>query len=99
MTICSRRSSSCEVSDYTFGDADVRIGDVKTMLFDVFQTLVGIHPRPCLSIPAQVDRLKQRPRRKLRRKVASRPIFRNTKHAAWTSENMHKHEFSSVITS
>jgi hypothetical protein len=41
-------------SDYTFGDADVRIGDMKTTLFNVFQTLVGIRPRPWLSIPAQV---------------------------------------------
>jgi len=24
------------ISDYSFGDADVRIGDVKTMLFNVF---------------------------------------------------------------
>ena len=35
MTSCSRRSSS-DGSDHTFGDADVRIGDVKTMLFNVF---------------------------------------------------------------
>lgn len=63
MTSCSRRSDGL---DFTFGDADVGIGDVKTMLFDVFQTLVGIDPRPCLSIPAQFDRLKERPRRKLR---------------------------------
>jgi hypothetical protein len=34
MTSCSRRSSSAG-SDYTFGDANVRIGDVKTMLFNV----------------------------------------------------------------
>jgi hypothetical protein len=34
MTFCSRRSSS-DLSDYTFGDADVRVGDVETMLFNV----------------------------------------------------------------
>jgi hypothetical protein len=65
MTSCSRSSSS-DASDYTFGDADVRISDVKTMLVDVFQTLVGIHPGPCLSVSAQFDRFKERPRRKLR---------------------------------
>jgi hypothetical protein len=38
-------------SDYTFGDADVRIGDMKTTLFNVFQTLVGIrwYPPPPLA--------------------------------------------------
>ena len=35
MASCSRRSSN-DGSDYAFGDADVRIGDVKTMLFNVF---------------------------------------------------------------
>src|ERR1700730_6217776 len=68
---------SSDGSDYTFGDADVRIGDVKTMLFNVFQTLFGIHPRPWLSIPAQVYRLKGGPRGKLRGRLA--PIASSVK--------------------
>jgi hypothetical protein len=63
----NRRSSSSDGSDDPFGDADVRIGDVETMLLNVFQTLAGIHPRPWLSITAQVDRLKGGQRGKLRR--------------------------------
>jgi hypothetical protein len=49
---CDRTAAS---SDQIFGDADVRVGDVKPILFNVVQALAGIHSRRRLPVPAQVQ--------------------------------------------
>ena len=67
------------------------IGDVKTVLFNVVQTFVGIYARHRFSISAQFYSFKRAPRGKLRRQVDSRRVFSTTKHAAWTLKNVNLH--------
>jgi hypothetical protein len=75
-------------SNHAFGDADVRVCDVKTVLLDIVQALAGIHARGRLSASAQLYGFKSAPGGESRWQIGAGRIFRDAEHPPRTSENM-----------
>jgi hypothetical protein len=56
-------------SNYTLGNTDVCISNMKPIFLDVIQAVLGVDPRGGYPVPIQLYRLERIPRGKLRRQV------------------------------
>ena len=78
-------------------DADMSIGDVKAVLFNVVQAFGRIDTRRWFTIPAQFYRFKGAPRSETRRQVGSCWVLSTAKYTARAFEDVNLHLLFSSI--
>ena len=85
------RSWIRSISDYTFGNTDMRVSDVKPISLDVVQTLRSVDSRSRFPVPVQLYRLKWIPGCKPGGQVVPTCDSCDAKHPSRAPKNMYEH--------